>query len=258
MTGSRFSALYSAPAPHAPAQAPHLVCVPYAGGSVRSFWNWPDGLPGVKVHLAQLPGRGRNAAQPLPESIEEVADGLATAVCALPEGEVAIFGHSLGALIAFELAVRMTDSGRPPARLFASGCVAPDISRPRRHHLPDEEFLVLLRGLGATPREFFEAPELLELYLPVLRCDFRLAETYRPDPRTAVGCPLDVLSGRLDDAVSTADLEGWHTRSTGPVARAAFPGDHFFLHQCEPAVLRHVGAALASHRPQLQEREEHS
>nr|WP_239062497.1 alpha/beta fold hydrolase [Streptomyces sp. SID13031] len=230
-----------------------MICIPYAGGDVRAFRNWPAALPSVGVHIAQLPGRGRNSAKPLPRSIGEVVDDLSAAVDALPDGNLVIFGHSLGALIGFDLALRLERSGRAVDRFFASGCSAPGTPRIGYHHHTDTEFLNLLRTLGATPREFFDEPELQDFYLPVLRSDFRLAYDYRPDRDHVLTCPIDVLYGEDDGDTPLASADGWRSRSTGTVTFTPFPGGHFFQDQFEEPILRRLATVLSPDHAELQE-----
>ncbi|WP_051724215.1 thioesterase II family protein [Micromonospora chokoriensis] len=220
------------------------MCIPYAGGSLQAFRRWPTALGQLHVHIVQLPGRGRGVGQHLPDSMAEVADRLARQIRELPDGDVAIFGHSLGALIGFETAQRLEAAGRPVRRLFASASRAPDTAGPRYHQLPDGEFLELLKGFGATPPQFLRDPELVRLYLPILRADFRLTETYQPETDAAVDCAIDALWGTSDGPRPDLAAAGWAQRTRGAFATTSFIGDHFFLHQAEPAVLQHVAAAL--------------
>lgn len=225
-----------------------LFCFPYAGGSAAIFRTWADSLPGfIEVCPVELPGRGaRLREEPVPgfsRLIQLAASGL-QAFINLP---YAFFGHSLGALIAFELARYYRKQGMPgPVHFFASGHTAPDFPEvhPPIHQLPDAEFLAELRSLNGTPDAVIANQELMELLLPLLRADFALNETYVCDAEAPLDLPFSVYGGLRDRDVTRTSLEAWqkHTRSTFTLQM--FNGDHFFIQQNQHTLLEMVAREL--------------
>lgn len=149
----------------------------------------------------------------------------------LPALPIVVFGHSMGALIAYEMALAMEAAGMQPLRLVVSARCAPHFP-PRReavHDLSDERLVAELRALGGTPEEFFRSRELQDLFLPMLRSDFRLSETYlRPDPQP-LACDLVALAGADDAHARANDVEQWHAIAGGRFALHVLEGGHFFL-----------------------------
>jgi surfactin synthase thioesterase subunit len=181
---------------------------------------------------AEYPGRGRRIAEPPIDRIDVLASELVSALAELRRGPYALFGHSMGALAAFEMAHQLARCGAPlPMLLIVSGHGAaslPSSDRPV-HASSDDEFLARLRELNATPPEVLETPELLELMMPILRADFRAAETYVPERRPRLDIPIVAYGGLLDPDVSRDQLLAWADETTAPCTVRMFPGDHFFL-----------------------------
>lgn len=226
-----------------------LFCFPYAGGSAQSYHDWQRRLPqDVELCAAQLPGRGRRIREaPLP-SIAANVEQLASDIVPLLDVPFAFFGHSMGALLAFELARRLRDDAAPtPALLFASGCAAPHLPRRTRemHALPDQELIAELQRLNGTPPEVLEHPELMQMLMGFLRADFEAVETYRYSPGPPLTCPISALGGLRDPDVRRAELEAWRDHTAGDCAVRMFDGDHFFTHQVEPLLLEVIAWELA-------------
>jgi surfactin synthase thioesterase subunit len=233
-----------------------LVCLPFAGGGAATYRQWTRFLPeDVEVVSVQLPGRELARNGPPLDSIDAMAAAAHGAVRSTTDLPYAVFGHSMGALIAFELAFALEhDGGRPPVALFVSGRRPPDetdLAAPV-HGLPDAEFLdELQRRYGGVPDVVRREPELLALLLPGLRADVRALETYRIADDTRVACPVHVYGGREDTRPRPDQLEGWTRRTEQPVRVQLFPGGHFFVAE-EPAAIcadiaaRWAGAALAA------------
>jgi len=217
-----------------PAARLRLFCFPYAGGAASVYRGWGDELPAeVEVCPVQLPGREGRIRQPPATSMDAlvaaVEEGLAGE---LARGPYAFFGHSMGAIVAYELARRCRDAGLPePVHLLVSARGAPGVPDDEEpiHDLPPERFRQRLRELNGTPVEVLEHPELMELVEPLLRADFRVNETWRPQPGEPLSCPLTALGGLADEHVSQADLEPWRDATRGPFHLRMLPGDHFFL-----------------------------
>ena len=226
----------------APRARLRLFCIAHAGGGASSFRGWADALPAeIEVCPVQLPGRENRVAErpfdrlePLVEALADVFDSFLT----LP---FALFGHSNGALIGFELARTLRARGRPgPVHLFASGRRAPDLPSDRQptHQLDDEAFLADLQELGGLPAVVLEHPELLALLLPVMRADVAIHETYVYREQAPLECPITAYGGLTDPKVSREQLQGWENHTRGPFVMRMFPGGHFYLQDERAAFLR--------------------
>jgi medium-chain acyl-[acyl-carrier-protein] hydrolase len=227
-----------------------LICLPYAGGSASIYRAWPGGLDGdVELAAIQLPGRGPRLREAPFTQMVPLLEGLVEAITPLCDVPVALFGHSMGALVAFELARRLRDERRiGPTRLLLSGRRAPQIPGPGGAPLSNrsrEQFLDELRRLGGTPEEIFAYPEVLELALPALRADFEVIETWHSPSGIPLSLPLVVFGGQDEFAGRVADLDAWQVHTTGPFALHLLPGDHFFLHSAQDQLVARVRAALA-------------
>lgn len=224
-----------------------LFCLPFAGGGASAFRDWADGLPAsVEVCPVHLPGREARFGEPAISDIDELVDPLVNGLTPHLDGPFALFGHSMGGLIAFEVADRLRRRGQAPAWLFPSGTRAPHVPRRTepRHVLPDDRFLVAVREMNGTPPALLENPEILELMLPTLRGDFRLAETYRYRPRPPLECPVAAFGGRDDPDVPLEDVEAWRQQTAGRFELHMLPGDHFFIAPSRGELLRLIGERL--------------
>lgn len=187
----------------------------------------------------ELPGRGRRFSEPLQDDMTGLAEQLSDEICGELSGPYALFGHSLGALLAFELAHALRERNGPaPVALFASGTAAP--SRRENSGLSgeksDAELIEQLRCFKGTPEEVIANDELMRLALPVLRADFRMCGRYRYHRRPRLDCPVHVLGGR-DDAATVDQLLAWRDESAPGFSLSLFDGGHFFIHEQQAAVL---------------------
>ncbi|MFJ2743711.1 thioesterase II family protein [Streptomyces sp. NPDC087440] len=226
-----------------------LFCLPYAGGSSTAYRAWSGLTPDrVQVHPLELPGRGTRWGETPIGRMPLMTEALADALSGHLDRPYALFGHSMGALIAFELTRTLRARGLPlPAHLFVSGSEAPDLPRTRRpiHAAPDSEVVEELRFLGGTPAELLEDPALMKLVLPALRADFSLLETYRYHVQAPLPVPLTVFGGDRDPLVVAGQLHRW-LRQTNTAGRLEIlPGEHFFLHDAVAKVLATVTEDLA-------------
>ncbi|HEX4604327.1 MAG TPA: alpha/beta fold hydrolase [Candidatus Angelobacter sp.] len=217
-----------------PSAKVRLFCFPYAGGSARIFREWHDWCgPEVEVVALELPGRGFHSRSPSIDSMGSMIEQLLPVLDPLLDRPFALFGHSMGALISFELSRALTATGRKtPLRLFASGMRAPHLWGGHQIHcLPDDQFVAALRNLNGTPSEVLGDNSLLEMFIPLLRTDLCLSETYQFTPGTPLQHPITVFGGIGDVTTPSECLHEWqrHTRS-GCTVRL-FEGDHFFIHQ---------------------------
>jgi medium-chain acyl-[acyl-carrier-protein] hydrolase len=159
----------------------------------------------------------------------------------------AFFGHSLGALVSFELARYLRkEYGVHPVHLFVSSHTAPQIPDidPPIHDLPEPEFIEKIRGLNGMSKEVLENTELMELLLPILRADFAICETYTYENDSPLDCPITALGGLLDEHVSRVDLEAWCEQTDDSFSLHLFPGDHFYLNTDQSLLLRTLAQKL--------------
>jgi medium-chain acyl-[acyl-carrier-protein] hydrolase len=218
-----------------------LFCFPYAGGGAAIYRLWPQSLPSeVEVCVAQLPGRGTRLREQPFTSLDALVEAAAEAIAPSLDKPFALFGHSMGAMISFELARRLREQGRPqPAHLFVSGRRAPQLPNddPVSYNLPDADLGRELLRLNGTPKEVLEHPELMELMLPLLRADFSVVETYVYRPGVPLDCPLTAFGGLRDSEVGREQLEAWSEQTTSEFALRMLPGDHFFLNDAQAQTL---------------------
>lgn len=225
-----------------------LFCFPYAGGSSLIFRDWPDNLSEeVDVCLPQLPGRGNRIQEPAHTRLETLVQDISKAIIPYLNKPFAFFGHSMGALVSFELARYLRRMQAPiPAQLFVSGRSAPHIADadPPTYDLPEAEFVETIRSLNGTPREVLEHPELMRLMIPLLRADFSVCQTYSYTVEHPLDCPITALGGLQDNEVARENLDAWGEHTTSDFKLEMLPGDHFFLNSCQTQVLRIVSQEL--------------
>ncbi len=227
-----------------------LYAFPFAGGGSAAYHGLARRVRArVEVVPVLLPGRERRLVEPPLRDVGTLVDALADALAGeLDAAPYAFLGHSLGALVAFELARRLrADGRRMPLHLFASACRAPQRVATERplHRLPDEELLAAVEDLGGMPPEVRQHAELAELVLPALRADFEMYETYRATPGEALEVPITALGGAQDREVPRADLEAWAEHAAGPFEVRWLAGGHFFLLDDPDEVARVVDEKLA-------------
>lgn len=225
-----------------------LFCFPYAGAGPQIFRTWSLRLsPAVEVCPVLLPGRGSRINEPPMTAMSDVVNEVALAIRPYLDRPFALFGHSLGALITFELARRLRqEENIGPVHLFASGCRAPQLTNrePPTHLLPEPEFLERLKELNGTPLEILAHPELMQLIVPLLRADFGLAETYNYAEAPPLNCSISGYGGLQDAEVDRVQLEAWEQQTSTRFTLRLFPGGHFFLHDAEPAFLNTLHSEL--------------
>ena len=218
-----------------------LFCLPYAGGGASIFRSWAARLPaGIQLCPIQLPEREERLREPAPTRVAAAVAQLTAALQRYLDRPYAIFGHSMGALLAFELAREFQRRGvRAPARLFLSAHRAPNLPRAGSllHTLDDPSLIAELRRIGGTPDEVLAHDELMALALRTLRADFELCETYDYVPGGPLDVPLTIMGGAGDREVPLASLDDWRHASSRAVTQRIFPGDHFYLHESSPAVV---------------------
>ncbi|MFV2013612.1 MULTISPECIES: thioesterase II family protein [unclassified Micromonospora] len=233
MTGTTSPwALLRARRPDAPTR---LYCFPHSGGSPGEYIRWAQRLPSTEVLGIQLPGRGSRLTEKLFTAVPDLVSALVSEFT-FTEPFV-FFGHSLGALVAFDTARELRARGLPgPRRLVLSACTPPHhgLQRAPLHVLPDEEFIdALSEQFGGLPPAIRSEPELLGLVLPAYRADLEMFERYEYVPGEPLPCPMTVVGG-ADDYIPSALLADWQQYTTGGFDLYTLPGGHFYLRD-EPA-----------------------
>jgi medium-chain acyl-[acyl-carrier-protein] hydrolase len=233
-----------------PGAALRLFCLPYAGGGASAYRLWGAELPSsIEVCPIQPPGREDRYSEPPFTSLTALARALARDMAPCLDRPFAIFGHSMGALLAFEIARVLRHAGLPePRALLLAAYPAPRLSLARApiHHLPDPEFIDEMRRLQGTPAAVLDNRELMAFVLPILRADFQACDTYAWSPELPLACPFVVYGGTEDREVSAPALEQWHEETAAAFDRRMFPGTHFFVQAHRELVLADIARRLAA------------
>lgn len=209
-----------------------IFALPYAGGTASAYRAWLQ-MPGVQTSCVEYPGHGIRMAEPVTDDMGTLVTGLADRMVDEIEGDYALFGHSMGAIVAFELAHALQSRGvRSPLALFVSG------SQPPRNNggdggfqLTDRGILERLARLGATPLELLSNPEMREHIITTMRADGRALENYAPTDESPLDLPLVAFGGDADPLVPVETLQGWARFTTRPLRTDVRAGDHFYLSQ---------------------------
>lgn len=227
----------------------HLFCFPFAGGSSRMYHSWPTHLPSdIQICPLELPGRGQRFTHPTFRHLPTLIATLGPLLLPHLDQPFAFFGHSLGALISFELARWLRRHQAPfPQCLFVSGRSAPQIPHliPALHQLSDSDFIAGLRTYNGTPESVLNHPELMEILLPTLRADFELFETYQYCPEAPLPCPIYSFAGLTDPLTSLPTVKAWQSQTSAHFEDYWFPGAHFFLQDCEQQVIHYCAQTLS-------------
>jgi medium-chain acyl-[acyl-carrier-protein] hydrolase len=223
-----------------------LFCFPYAGGNASTFRNWPAHLPeDIEVCAVELPGRGRRFVEPPINNMRKLTAAMLPAISARWDRPAALFGHSLGAVIAFDLAHQF--HAKPPVHLFVSSCSAPN-ARPREaqfDHLSDEQIMSAMARIGGISSELLANHEFMTIFLPILRSDIGLMRSFGPNARARLECPITCFGGTADPMLGPTELAGWRKETGGAFGIHLLPGDHFFLRSAEDQLLALLAAILA-------------
>jgi len=225
-----------------------MFCFPYAGGTSLIFKKWADFLPpSVQIIAVELPGRGARLREPPFVSLPSLIDELEDVTRPLLDKPFVFFGHSMGAIIAFELARSLGRKyGHEPRALFVAGRRAPQVpnSDPITYNLPHDEFVEELIKLDGTPEEVLENTELMDLMIPLLRADFQLVQTYEYLADAPLRCPITVYGGLHDFETPRDDLLPWKELTSSRFVSRMLPGDHFFIRSSQAQLLRLLAREL--------------
>lgn len=222
-----------------------LFCFPSAGGGPAQYRPWLRALPEtIELQLIQPPGRESRLREPLLRRLPEIVSQIGEALLPLLDRPYAFFGHSMGALLAFE-SVRWLRyvAAAQPTQLFVSGRRAPDLPTIDRaiHHVDDAEFIrEIVARYNGIPQIILDDPELLQIFMPTLRADLEVIETYQHAREAPLDCPLTAFAGLADQRVSRADLEAWRAQTTQGFRVHQFAGDHFYLQQQRDALIQDI------------------
>jgi surfactin synthase thioesterase subunit len=230
-----------------------LFCFPYAGGSAAVFNRWRQYLDNrIDMHAVELAGRGRRIYDPMYDSMEEAVDDVFKIIGdRLHDSPYAVFGHSMGGILAYELTQKIRERSLPlPPALFVSGRGAPHIpyehDKRMLHRLPREDFKKEIIQLGGTPKEFFDHPELQDVLLPMLRSDFKIAETYEETGAADIR-PLDiditVFIGK-NEGVTAEQMHGWKEHTNRVCTIHYFEGEHFFINEETEKIVKIINHSL--------------
>lgn len=227
-----------------------LICFPYAGGGAAAFRPWGRLIPEeFELVCLQMPGREARLAEPPRTDFSALVTEIAHALGKLPPMPTAFFGHSLGSLIAYEVAHLVQGSTSAPRKLLLSGCSPPHVRKDEEDEEPiwqlsDDAFLEKIRGLNGTSEEVLSNIEMMDLVMPTLRADFRLADGIDPKPRQ-LPTSICAFGGKDDPEASEEDIREWKHYSSTIFSYRMFPGDHFFINSHQEIVCRTVIDELA-------------
>ena len=226
-----------------------LYCFPYSGASASVYYPWIEILPtSIELIPVQLPGRGKRVSEAPFTDLHKLVLVLEKALInSFIEKPFAMFGHSMGALVAYELSRRLEKNYQlSPLILFASGHNAPHL--PDRadpiHHLEESAFLDRIRKLNGTPEEVLQDQELVDLLIPILRADFKLSETYEYKAGHCLSCPVIGCGGLQDEYLDRKSLDAWRELTDYGSSIRLFPGDHFYLNQNRHSLLQVIAQEL--------------
>ncbi|ASA21613.1 thioesterase II family protein [Paenibacillus donghaensis] len=231
-----------------------LFTIPYSGSSAAIYLKWRTLLPkDIEVLPLEFPGRGKRFGSKLCDNMKELIDDLALHIGSQLEGSpYALFGHSLGGLAAYELSVRLMESGQAlPVHLFLSGCNPPHLryGEEQLHKLPDDQFLQEIIKLGGTAQELVNNAELMRIFLPIIKSDYRIYELYAGNDQ-CVKLPVDctVMLGIDDPLMPAENGPEWARHISGSMQIHKLPGGHFFLHDQQEDVIATIQDTLVVHK----------
>lgn len=224
-----------------PKAAKRLFCFHCAGSAASMFYPWVKHLDSSQELIAiQLPGRGTQLGRPLLTDMNSVISYLGEAIAPYCDRPFVFLGHSLGALIALELTYKLKNNNKAlPERLVVAGKTPPHLTPSIiTYHLPDGEFIEVVKRYNGIPAEVLSDEGLMSLFMPVLRADFKILETYVHQNRPPLSCDLIALGGLEDSMVKPQHISEWKQYTSGNFDNRLFAGDHFFIKPHQQEVLK--------------------
>ncbi|MEU5163903.1 alpha/beta fold hydrolase [Streptomyces sp. NPDC020875] len=223
-----------------------LVCFPHAGGWASAYRGWPDGLPPeIAVLAVRYPGREDRLGDPFPAGLEALADDIADALAGPAPYRLVLFGHSMGASVAHEVALRLQERGRTPAALCVSGRRPPHrLAGQRLFSGPDHRIIADIVRSDESRAVVFADPDMRDLVLPAVRADYRLVDDYRGGPRAPLDCPVYGYLGDSDPEVTPEQMDDWAELTNDGFRLTVLPGGHLYLRDEEAALLADIGAVV--------------
>jgi medium-chain acyl-[acyl-carrier-protein] hydrolase len=228
-----------------------LFCFHHAGGGASFFRTWADALPDeIELYPVQLPGRENRARQAPFSQFDALMQELVPALRPYLTMPFAFFGHSLGALLSYTLTLQLRRQGGPqPIHLFASAYRAPQLPNLKElHTLSDDDLVETLIRFNGTDQEILANNELSRFFLPILRADFSVCETYIHADEETLDCPISVFGGLQDTRVSREALQDWQALTSQSFVLRMFPGDHFFLQEMRLPLIQLIARELLQAR----------
>jgi surfactin synthase thioesterase subunit len=231
-------------------RGPVLVCFPHAGGSAVAYFSLSAALSEItEVVILQYPGRQDRLMEPPVEDLTEMAGSIVRALAPWLHRPIALFGHSMGSVLAYEVALRLERlrPRNPPIGLIASGRSAPSVRHDRGLHLLDDEAMAAtMAELAGTPPALLADKDLLALVIPAMRSDFKAAETYHDTAGTILSCPISAYCGEADLNVPADGFLAWREHTAAEFTSRYFEGGHFYLQSREPEVARAISRDLTT------------
>ncbi|WP_222598408.1 thioesterase II family protein [Lentzea tibetensis] len=227
-----------------------LVCFPHAGGGSSVFQTWHQHTDSLRVSAVRLPGRESRLREPAIADLGDLVDALVVGLGKVFSKPYAFYGHSMGALVAYELCRKLRALGLPlPQGLFVAGMDAPQqLDLDRAHDLPRDELVAWLIGVNGLDPEVLEYPALIDLMLPTIRADLAVVEDYHHVQQPPLPVPIHVLRGRGDVQVTVSGSSGWAALTSEGCRVTDFDGDHFFVEHNEQRIVSLIEADLVAER----------
>ena len=232
-----------------PAATTRLFCFPFSGGTAGIYKDWKTSAPShLEVVPIHLPGREKRFSETPFHDLGDMVAALLEVLAEHLDKPYAFYGHSMGAVILFELTRQIRARGLPlPQYLFPAGYRSPERPNPKSniHHLSDDDFVEELRDYEGTPESFFEHEELVKAMLPMLKADFSVHETYKCYQAEPLPVPILAFHGRQDPVAPESEMLGWAAHTSAEFELYPLPGEHFFLHATRPLLMRKILNALS-------------